>query len=249
MYYLTQSNPNIPEWLRENINTSCPYCGTPLFDNDILTQRFCPNPSCPGHLAQRCDTICKYFNIKNVGPATALSMIKSKSLQNTYEFIREVFKGEKPEVELWEVAKLGGIYGIDTKFRELLIGYSSFEEYFDTDPNVHPIMAEDRDYLIYGQQFFKIKRPLSKRVINVMMTGSIDGFTNRKDFIRKCNDTFGHRLQVIEVGKRATNVQYLIKEKTTVDHSKSALALKHGIPIVTPMEFLYLVKEVYLNED
>lgn len=246
---LTEYNTDLPDWLLRNINKVCPYCGANICDsgpfdnygNMTYTQRFCINPKCPGHMSHKIDILAKRFNIKNFGPETALSLCRLNHYDNHLEALKFWFPEEKPYVHLWEVADMAMLYGYSGSWRDMLLGCKDFEEFFATKTNLPPVISANKDYLIYCQSFFRIKPPLSVNVINVMMTGSINGYSNRAQFIAAINETFGKYVQVIDVGKRVRGVSFLIKEEGTVDHSKSALAMSSGIPIVTPITFLQYV--------
>lgn len=248
---LTAYNTDMPAWLFDNINKMCPHCGAHLMDdgpvvNGVLqlTQRYCINPHCPGHLAHRMDILAKRFGVKGFGPETALSLCKAYKYKNHLEILKKWFPDSKPKVHLWEVGDMSMIYGFSGSWKELVMGYHSFEEFFRMAMMIPPAIQYNKDYLFYCEKFFDIKEPLSKNVINIMMTGSISGFSNRSQFVEAINMTFGKYVQVIDVGKRIRNVSYLVKEEGTVDHSKSDLARAHDIPIVTPMEFLTKIGEI-----
>lgn len=248
---LTECNTEMPAWLYDNINKRCPHCGAHICDdgpvvNGVmqLTQRYCINPRCPGHMAHKMDILAKRFGVKGFGPETALSLCKVNKYQNHLEILKKWFPDSKPKVHLWEVGDLAMIYGFGGSWKELVLGYSSFEEFFKTATMIPEAIRCNEEYLLYCEQFFEVKPPLSKNVVNIMMTGSINGFSNRAQFVEAVNLTFGKYVQVIDVGKRVRGVSYLVKEQGTVDHSKSDLANANGIPIVTPIEFLTKIGEM-----
>lgn len=249
---MTSANPFIPEWLRSNINTECPYCGGPIVDDGpignngvmLLTQRFCANSLCPGHMAHKIDILAKKFGVKGFGPETALSLCKSYKFRNHLEVLKIWFPDKKPLVHLWEVGDMAMLYGYSGSWRDLLLGYKDFTDFFENSTEIPPLIQANKNYLLYCQSYFDLKKPLSKNVIYVMMTGSIQGYSNRAKFIAAINDTFGSYVQVIDVGKRARNVHFLIKEEGSVDHSKSDLAMRNGIQIITPKDFLKVIASI-----
>lgn len=256
---LTVNNTSMPKWLFDNINKYCPHCGAHLCDDGptddngimLLTQRYCINPRCPGHMAHKMNILAKRFNVKNFGPETALSLCKMNNYQNHLEILKKWFPNEKPKVHLWEVGEMAMIYGYAGGWKEIVLGRKSFQDYFDNTPMIPSAIHVNKEYLMYCEKFFDVKPPLSKNVINIMMTGSIQGFTNRAMFVEAVNTTFGKYVQVVDVGKRVRGVSYLVKETGTVDHSKSDLARANGIPIVTPTEFLVKIAEIvtYKREE
>ena len=69
-----------------------------------------------------------------------------------------------------------------------------------------------------------------------MLSGSFEGYRARSDYIALMNQRYGDVIELVDVGRRKTDVAYLIKEKYATDHEKSAIAMEQGISIVTPRE-------------
>lgn len=246
---------DIPAWAKENMLQTCPYCGSFIADNGdtgVTTSRWCVNQSCPGHMMHRADNLAKFFHITGFGPETALSHIRRKGYKSHFDFIPYWFDGKHPYISLPEVAVLACIegYGGPTACAELS-HYGSFTEYFSTCTTLNPLLVAHKDELLYSEQFFTIKPPLAFKRMLVMGTGSFKGYTNRDEFFRLINDAYGMYINVIQTGKRKTNISYLIKEYDAVDHSKSKIAHDYGIPIVTPTEFLSIITSMcpYIPED
>ena len=84
-----------------------------------------------------------------------------------------------------------------------------------------------------------------------MVTGAFNNYRNRNDFITDINNAFGDKFHVINVGKRKTNVDFLIKEIDAPDKSKTTMAEQNGIKVITPAEFYALMKHLYTysNEE
>lgn len=253
MEIITHRNDDIPLWLKDNMLTYCPYCKAPLVDSGVtnddgvmqLTQRYCPNPYCNGHMAVRIVNLAKMFNVQGIGAETSRSIILEHGLKSHLEIIPIWFK-EKPEVYLWEVAKAAQIYGYDKKWQEEFDGYGSMDDYFTNCKRKLSIALVNKDYLKYAESFFSVKPPLAKQVIKVMISGSIDKFNNKQDFIDFINRTAGRYVQVRMVGKRKNDVDCLIKEPWSADHSKTEVALKNNIPILTSQEFLGFIYNKFI---
>lgn len=245
---LTINNKEMPRWLYDNINHTCPYCSFSLVDdgpNGQYTQRWCSNPACPGHLSNRMVILAKRLGVKGVGFHTALTFVQQHHLNNHLQILPIWFPSFKPTVDLWEVGDLAMVYGFSGSWKELTLGKSSFQDFFETASDIPTILMQNRNYLLYCEGFFNVKPALSAKVVYIMMTGSIQGYSNRGDFIRALNSYYGSYIQVIDVGKRVRGVSFLIKEDYTVDHSKSDLARRNNIPIVTPRQFVaYIIMEV-----
>lgn len=233
---------DLPEWVKQNMQMTCPYCGSFILDNSdtgSTTARWCANPVCPGHMKYKMAFVAKYFGISNFGVETAYSYIKGNNCQCHLDILKKWFPDDKPLVSLSEVAILACIEGYsETQARQELNKYGSFESYFANLAAANPILRKNYEYLMKCQSYFAIKPALSSRIMRVMGTGSFHGFSNRDEFFSKVNAAYGNMIQVIQTGKRKTGVSYLIKEHDAVDHSKSQIAREEGIPIVTPKEFV-----------
>ena len=230
---------NIPVWLKSNLKHTCTYCGSEIMvekHDGRYTQRYCSNPACPGHLAERLVSTAKYFGIKGVGPATALAIIRRGPKANHLQGFYELVKGKKLTVELWEVGYVSGIYGLADRWKDICKGCSSFEEVYQSNNDWSPI-AGCKEYLCYAEKFFNVKPAKSTKVLYAMLTGSFNGYANREDFLHELNDKYGHIYQFYSCGK-SSKADMLIKEPGASDHSKSAYAQAHDIPVYSPAQVL-----------
>lgn len=245
----TLTNKDIPEWLRSRIYTTCPHCGCFMIDNENLTQRRCGYPRCPGHMAARINKLAKWFNIKNIGPGTAMSYILDFHLTSHLQIVPFLFK-TKPQLYVWEIGELAMIPGYDSKWKSLAINAESMQDFISSF-RCPSDLRKNAESLLYAETFFEVKAPLKGRVINVMMSGSIDGFNSRDLFIREVNERFGQYIQLVNVGKRKTGVDYLIKEPHTIDHDKTQVAVNSGIPILSSKELLRKIAAhiSYIDEE
>ncbi|MDR1523282.1 MAG: hypothetical protein LBS29_04960 [Endomicrobium sp.] len=232
----TERNEKIPSWLKLNIWLSCPYCGGDMVDNENLTVRKCSNNKCKGHMAEKINKLVKWFKIKNIGAKTALSYIEQYNLTSHIEIIPYLF-GQKPELYLWEIGELAMIQGYDKVWRKLTGPCRTMSEFLYS----HYCPQDLRHYadiLLYVSTFFETRVPLVGKVVKVMISGSINNFNNRSDFIAAINKDYGNYVNVIDIGKRKTEVDYLIKEPHTKDHDKTKIALDNDIMIVSSLQFL-----------
>lgn len=236
---------DIPVWVKENMQMTCNYCGSFILDNSesgATTARWCANPKCPGHMAHKIKAVTDFFNIKGIGPETALGIIRKNDFKSHFDIIPHLFKEKKPMVTLADVAVLACIegYGATTATKELS-HYGTFEDYFSKAVPINPLLWQNRDLLLEAQHLFYVKPPLASKKMYVMGTGAFHGYNNREEFFRLINDAYGMYICVVQTGKRKTGVSYLIKEHDAVDHTKSAIARECGIPIVTPAEFISII--------
>ena len=245
---LAPFNENLPQWIKENISSVCPYCEGYFLDNDEFTLRKCSNAYCPGHLAHKMDKLLKSLGVKDFGPATALDYITQFHLTSHLQILKFFFPN-KPSIPLYKVGEYAMIHGIDKAWQTLVSGFSNMAE-FTKSSRCPANLRANAEYLNYVESFFNVEEPLEGQIINVMLSGSIDGYNNRRAFIGDLNQKYGHHVQLIDVGKRKTNVDYLIKEPWTVDHEKSNLAAQSGIPILSSKELVekIIAYVAYINE-
>lgn len=230
----------IAEWLKPLLNTECPYCHSPIVNNENLTDRYCSNPKCPGHMSYKISEMATRLGIKGIGPATALSFIEQFQLPFHFCYL-PILIADKPKLYLWQVGELCLIKGFQKRWQDLCYGKTTMEEVCD-DPYAPGEIKQNRAMLIAAESYFEVLKPLTGERIYVMMTGSFDGYRSRKDFLADMNTLYGHVIQLVDVGKRKTGVDYLIKETWTSDHEKSAIAKANNIPIITPAQMREILK-------
>lgn len=252
---ITEFRSDLPDWVKENIMLRCVHCGSYICDNSdtgVTTARWCPNPSCIGHMAVKVVDICTHYGIKGIGEKTARDLCRMKGWTNPCQCIPYFFPNGKPEASLSDIVLFFNIDGYgETSAVQELSAYYCFEDYFLPTNYVNPLLLPWKDKLIEAQQYFALKRPMSKRKIHVMATGAFHGFSNRDEYFRKINTAFGEQVHVIVVGKRKNNVDFLIKEVDSADRSKATLAKQAKIPTVTPAQFFALIKRLcsYYDEE
>lgn len=235
----------MPDWLALHIPTVCE-CGGRIYNNSEFTRRVCLNRTCYMRTTYKVVELAKYFGIKGMGPASAKDMVIGYKLEYHLDALKYLVR-EKPQVTLWEVAHLAMIEGHDKDMREFCQGYASFEEVFASNQNF-PIWFQClKETLIRAEKYFIIRPPMSKQVLNVMITGELHGYPSRSMFIDKLNRTYGALVQFVDVGVRKTNVWCLIKEEDAAYHNKTKIALERNIPIYTPKQ-LESALERYVKE-
>lgn len=245
----TMHNTKAPSWVMENIMLTCPYCNCLLVDNSDgpngMTARWCPNKECPGHMQYKMDYMAKTLGIKNFGPATALTYIKTHHCKSHVEILDEWLGSTKPLFRLSEIADLACIDGYSSVTgKKELNEFASFDDYFKHANPVNPILWSNRELLYDIEKHFTVAEPMSKRKIFVMGHGSFNNFSSRKEFFDEVNAAFGNVIQVIEVGRRKTGVSYMLIDNGTAHTGlKYNTAVECGIPIVTPAEFVNILTQ------
>lgn len=240
---------DVPDWVQDNWMKVCPHCNCFIVDNSDrgpTTARYCSNPSCPGHMSMKVGDLTEFLGIKGIGPKTAESIIKKQKYKSHLDFLKLWCEDKKPLVYLSKIAMLACIDGLgETKAISELSSYASFEQYFSQCPNPDPILMEHSGELIEAQQYFEIKPPLSKMELHVMGTSPYQGFSSREQYFNILNDMFGKFVHIVQVGKRKTNVDYLICERDASSSAKIGIALDYNIPRVTPAQFLTMLYGAY----
>lgn len=222
----------IPNWLLEHINQTCPYCGQPIVNNTLLTDRHCSNERCPEHMAQKIDVLAKRFGVKNFGIAAAREAVRLYKFQLHTQILSYWFR-EKPSLYLHEVGEICLIKGHQKKWRQYCEGHDTMLQVVRS-PRTPPEIRKHGVLLICTAAMCNVKPRLLGKRLNVMLSGSFDGYRSRAEFVAEMNRRYGDVIQMVDVGKRKTEVAFLVKETFATDHEKSAIAASQGIPIITP---------------
>lgn len=256
---ITYDNTDIPDWIKPHIRTFCDCGGVMVDDGPIdsfgvmkLTQRWCSNPKCPYHMGEKIQLLAKYFGVVGVGEQTALDMAKGLHLQNHLQALAYWFPS-RPEIHLYEVGILSYIYGIDSGWKELLAGFTSFEEFFASDKYIPEVVWSHREYLLQCEKYFRVKQErIRQEVLHIWLTGSMRGFNSRKDFLEYINDKYKDYFRIEDNKKTLRNTYCLVKEDNSIDYEKTNLAVINDIPIMSSAKFLKLLermKEELDNEN
>lgn len=233
----------IAEWLQPHIMSVCPYCKTPIVNNENLTDRYCPNPQCPGHMACKISDLATRFGVKGVGPAEALNMIRRYDFKYHIQALSQWFI-EKPKLYLYEVGEVAMIKGYNKQWRELCSGKKSMLQ-VALDPETPSTIRANYPLLKACEAEIDVKPSLDGIEMPIMMSGSFDGYRARADFVAEMNRRYGSVVQLVDVGKRKTGVSYLVKEAHSSDHEKTAIAHECGIEILTPAEMEERLRRYY----
>lgn len=248
---VTAVNENIPDWLHPHMKYFCDcggvFCDDGPYDyNGVmkLTQRWCSNPYCPHHMAEKVDALAKYFKVDCVGPKTAYYDILTHKMKNHLEILGIWFR-EKPEVYLYQAAELSYVYGVNSKWKEWLGGYNSYDSYLSNERYIPDVILDNIDYLRECTKYFKIKSAtLNKTVIKIMITGSVHGFNSRGDFLDALNTEYKDYFRVEDNKRTVRDTICLVKEQESVDYSKTQIALNNNIPIVSSLEFISILENM-----
>ena len=222
----------LPEWVEEHIHPTCAYCGSPITNNETLTDRYCSNPNCPEHMAQKIVALAKRLGVKGVGEAYARNAVRYQKFRYHTQIIPLWF--DSPLVlPLWEVGELCMIKGHQSRWRSYCEGHDTMQEVLE-DRCTPQAIRDAAPLLLYTESICKVKRRLEGKILTIMMSGSFDNYRSRADFVTDMNTKYGDVVQLVDVGKRKTGVEFLVKEAHATDHEKSAIAAAYGIEVITP---------------
>lgn len=222
----------VPSWLAEKVNTTCPYCGSTISNNLALTDRYCSNEKCPEHLAQKIVVLAKRFGVKNFGIASAREAVRLYKFQLHTQIIPYWFD-KKPSLFLHEVGEICLIKGHQKKWREYCEGFDNMLQVVRC-PRTPADVRKHGVLLICTAAMCDVKPGLIGKRLNVMLSGSFDGYRSRDEFVVEMNQKYGDVVQMVDIGKRKTEVAFLVKESFATDHEKSAIAAAQGIQVITP---------------
>lgn len=225
----------VPERYARHMLSKCE-CGEPIIRKDNLKETKCSGAWCYKHMAARGDKMLKYLKIKNIAAARCEEIILNKGLLSHFDILQYVLQGVKPEMYLWEVAKMASIENYADNCEQLFAGYQSFEDYFNKERNIPKEVLASRYDLITGEKYFDIKKPLSKTCLYVALHGRFKNWSDRSDFVKYMNAHCGQFIKTVEKGDRVSN-DYLIVEDQSGSNRKLVTARKHKIPMVTPEEY------------
>lgn len=229
----------VPERFAKYMLSKCE-CGETIIRKDNLRETKCSGAWCYKHMAARGDKMLKYLKIKNIAAARCEEIIRGKGLLSHFDILKWVLKDIKPEMYLWEVAKMASIENYADNCEQLFAGYQSFEVYFSKERVIPKEVLSSKFDLLTGEKYFKIKKPLAKTCLYVALHGTFKHCADRSDFVRYMNANYGQFIKTVEKGDRVSN-DYLIVEDQSGSNRKLVTARKHKIPMVTPEEYEAIV--------
>lgn len=252
-----QAREMIDPWVYEQLNHSCPYCGSKIYNSSNLRTRKCGNPRCYHKLAEKADYMLKDLGIKGIGVKTLERVITSQEMVSIFEiFIKEAYKNirllssqaemkvealsrQRFTVQPYKIVEYLGIDGIGKESAYALM--KNVKNQFD------PLPAQLQEYKVeiaLGWEAFNVKVIQGKLgTYNVMLTNSIQGYSNRKGFITYLNNKYGEKFEFKEVG--AVSRANVLVADTLNSSSKELYCRKNGIPIMSSKLFESKIKERY----
>ena len=237
--------------LKGVIAETCPYCGGKMINlcNEFgkITNRRCENyTTCPGHNAAKAEDMFKILGVQGIGYKTCLDYLRSNGYKSHLDCLP---LSTENELYLYDIFRLLCIDGLDKQWKKECetVNVYTLEDVNKLSPKLQVYVNNNMDTINKILEYIKIKVPSKKfsdTFNNIMITGPVNGFVNKNDFINYCNDKYGEYIKTIhQENKRKTNVDYLIKEPQTAPRAKVEVAKSAGIPIVSSEEYLKILEE------
>lgn len=267
MSWLTMENlvdmDKVPMRLAKDLQWYCK-CGKPLLYSDNLKHIRCSNHSCPEHLSERANLIFKDLGFKSLGPAFAKDLIYYTKCTNVLEiFNLEKIKDypnkdakydafvkymlSKPAIEYWKLFYYLFVPGLKTEWLKIVGTSLTVEE---VAKKSRPDKLNQAEWLVAKlsfkyikdiEKYFDIQYNYSNKIIEVSITGSIAGMSNRNNFIPVMNARYGKDYTLKQVGAKQS-ADFLVTDSDMRGHKKYEAARKGGVPILTSVQFEELLK-------
>lgn len=260
MWVKQVEDKNLPDWLAPHLKSTCRYCGSPMENyyniDGRCTNRRCSNSDCPGMIAARADNMRQLVNLKGLGFAKCLSDIQCNNITKPIELLR--VWGYKPEVTLGTFLRMQCWEGVDSELEVIAQqnDYYTLDELFEGYQGKHRQLFEDNKEELYRTvEYVTLKRRANEVFkdavkMTIMITGTPNGFATKEDFVDACNEACqGKIITIHQKTKRQSGVDCLIKEPGTTTRGKVEAAQKGGIPIITSLEYIYLLGEILKKLD
>lgn len=262
MWVKQVEDTRLPDWLAPHLKGTCRYCGSDMENyyniDGRCTNRRCSNPDCPGMIAARADNMRQLINLKGLGFAKCLSDIQCNNIRNPIELLR-VWRC-RPVVTLGTFLRMQCWEGVDSELETITQqeDYYTLDELFEHyQGKYRQLFEEHKDELYRNVELVELKQRLAGTTANkdaikmvIMITGTPNGYSTKEEFVDACNEACGGRIITIhQKTKRQSGVDCLIKEPGTATRGKVEAAQKGGIPIITSLEYIYLLSQILKKLD
>ena len=175
---------------------------------------------------------------------------------------------EKRKVRLWEVVKFGCIPHVDIIAYKIFDGYNNLEEaYNDIETYQVPFIAERlgiknsessvlavlvyntlieyKTELFFGEKQFIIYKPAGRK-IQIAITGGVEGFASKNEFIRQINMAYEGVINAVLVNTVSNSTDFLVRDNEGGNSNKYRKAINlinkgSKIKIVTSRELIEIL--------
>ena len=188
-----------------------------------------------------CVEVCKYF--KMISPYQVFLLedyVKKGGTCNVPAFekkVKAICDMDKRTIELWQVVMYAGIQSIETVAYKIFNGYNSLSEAFEDITkgqvafiayklgikqiessvmalNIYNKLIEYKDELLFGETKFKIRKA-SGDVLHIAITGPVDGYHNKSEYIDFIRDRYDGKVNPMLMGTVTSQVDILIADSDT----------------------------------
>lgn len=241
----------IPNWLKDNLASECPYCKSPMLNyynvDNRCTNRKCSNEECYGFVAARTDFARQLVGIKNIAYAGCLKDAITHKCKSPFELFK--VWNFVPTVTVDQFLRIHCFEGVDSEWEKIvqtLNIYTLDELYEKYDGKWKTLLEVNKEKIYSNAQYVVFKqRPEGlttkgvRHTYTIMITGTPKDFNTKDDFIAAINYACRGIITVIhQKTKRQSGVDFLIREQGSTTRGKVEAAIKGGIPIVTSQEFV-----------
>lgn len=251
---LIKDSTLIPDWLKENIEEKCPYCGEMYHvgysPNGLrVTKHYCPNKECPGTLAMKMVFMWNILNVSGIKFGKSMELIKRYNIKKHMHAIPYVLE-DKPKLDLTTFMRINCIQGIDSTWDRICYSKNSLDEVVES-PAARPYLStQDIEDIKEASNYVEILYPEKQEYepvvrMTIMMTGDIMNLPNREYLVVALNQKYKGLLDLrYSKSKRKTGISVLVKEANSPVTGKVNTAIECGIPIMTPQEFVVYVDKL-----
>lgn len=187
-----------------------------------------------------CREVCKRFGMKSPYQVFLLEGKQCDGVPAFGKKIKSICDWEKRRIELWQVVKLGNIPSIDTIAYKIFGGYDSLEEAYEDIQklqvpfiadklglrnsssgvmavNIYNTLMEYKDELLFGESKFDIYKPTGD-TIYIAITGGVQGFNNKSEFIRYINNRYGGKVNAMLMNSVSSKIHALVSDSLSTSN-------------------------------
>ncbi len=207
-------------------------------------------------IAARADNMRNLIGLKGIGFAKCLSDVQCNNITKPIDLLR-IWRC-RPVVTLGTFLRMQCWEGVDSEWETITQkdDYYTLDELFEGYHGKYRQLLDDNKEDLYRTvELVQLKERENESVGNVvvmtiMITGTPNGFATKDAFVEECNKACKGRIKTIhQKTKRQTGVDCLIKEPGTTTRGKVEAAQKGGIPILTSLEYIYLLSQILKKLD
>lgn len=228
-----------------------------------------------------CNKIAKTFKLKS--PAqfyiVAQQELECKGVAGFKKKAKEFKKAiDSTDVDLGTYVKLMSLPGIGSNAKTLFEGYVDINEFFnqlhvlqvsfvadrlgiklDADAsvlavNTYNTLISYENELKTCVSFFNIKKSKGE-TINICITGGVEGYTNKGEFIKRLINSFGDKYNIVQQSSVTAKTNILIADHSEEMHSTkylkansmNAKAGKEVVKILNSKDCVTYLRNLYIN--